>query len=54
MARPVDRVPGVGVGLTFYERNQGKGFNSHERAALLDLVLTVCTPLTWYVLCNIC
>lgn len=45
MARPVDRLPGVRVGQPFYEvRNRGKGLNSHERADLLDVVMTVCLP----------
>lgn len=26
--------------------NRGKGLNSHERADLLDVVMTVCIPLT--------
>lgn len=43
MARPVYRVPGVGVGQPFYEvRNRGKGLNTRERADLLDVVMTVC------------
>lgn len=45
MARPVDRLPGVRVGQPFHEvRNRGKGLNSHERADLLDVVMTVCLP----------
>lgn len=45
MARPVDRLPGVRVGQPFYlVRNRGKGLNSHERADLLDVVMTVCPP----------
>lgn len=45
MARPVDRLPGVRVGQPLHEvRNPGKGLNSHERADLLDVAMTVCLP----------
>lgn len=55
MARPVDRVPGVGVGHPFHTvRDRGKGLNTHERADLLDVVMTVCKPLTRYVLWSMC
>lgn len=42
MARPVDRIPVIAVGEPFHAiRNRGAGLNSHERAELLQTILTV-------------
>lgn len=54
MARPVDRVSGLGVGQLFdVVCNRRKRLNTYEQVNLLDVVMTVWKPLTQYVSWNI-